>query len=191
MNGVTRTLTIVSIVGAGVVAGLFFAFSVAIMRSLEQLPPAQGLAAMQVINVRIVNPLFLLFFLGSAVTCLALMVVSFVGDAPGRWWRVAGAVVFLIGAIGVTVVVNVPLNDSLAAVDPAGAHAAETWHKYLADWVPPNHVRTIASILATALLALGLPHGAPDQEKSAAYSSAQPSQSVAGQPDPHRPVRNW
>jgi len=190
MNGVTRTLTIVSIVGAGVVAGVFFAFSVAIMRSLEQLPPAQGLAAMQVINVRIVNPVFLLFFLGSALACLALTVVSFAGDAPGRWWRVAGAAVFLIGAIGVTVVVNIPLNDSLAAVDPVGAHAAETWHKYLADWMPPNHVRTVASILATALLALGLPPGASDQEKSATYSPARPAQSVAGQPDSHRPVRN-
>jgi uncharacterized membrane protein len=166
MNDITRTLTIVSIVFVGVMAGLFFAFSVAIMRSLEKLPPAQGMAAMQLINVRIVNPVFLLFFLGSAVACVALTVVSFIGDAPGRWWRVAGAVVFLVGAIVVTIVVNIPLNDSLAAVDAGSAQADDAWRKYLTDWVRANHVRTVTSILATALLAIGLPPGSSNQQAS-------------------------
>lgn len=176
MTALTRVVTIVSIVGTGVMAGVFLIFSVAIMRSLEKLPPAQGMAAMNIINVRIVNPVFLLFFLGSALACLALAVLSFVGDIPGRWWRLAGAIVFLVGAMVVSFAVNIPLNDGLAAADPAGAHVAETWQKYLADWNPPNNIRTVTSIVATLLLVLGLPPRAETESTS--------------QPGP-QPVQTW
>src|SRR5262249_36312950 len=44
-------------------AGLFFAFSVAVMQALARLPAAGGIAAMQSINIAILNPLFLSVFL--------------------------------------------------------------------------------------------------------------------------------
>ena len=48
-----------------------------------------------------------------------------------------------------TAVVNVPLNDTLAASGDAA-----TWSRFLADWVPWNHLRTIAG--AGALLCYAL-----------------------------------
>jgi uncharacterized membrane protein len=45
----------------------------------------------------------------------------------------------------------VPLNNALAAVDPASAEAAGVWARYLNDWTLWNHVRTISSIVASAL----------------------------------------
>jgi uncharacterized membrane protein len=52
-------LTFVSALGCGLTAGVFFAFSVFVMEALASLPPAQGIAAMQSINVTVLNPWFL------------------------------------------------------------------------------------------------------------------------------------
>jgi len=43
-------LTLVSALGCGLIAGVFFAFSAFVMKALARLPPAQGIAAMQSIN---------------------------------------------------------------------------------------------------------------------------------------------
>jgi len=174
MTELTRAVTIASIVGTGLMAGLFFTFSAVIMRSLEKLPPTQGLMAMQSINLRIINPVFLLVFLGSAALCLLVAVLSFIDETPGRWWRLVGAVAYLVGIMVVTFAVNVPLNDTLAAVDPNSATAAQSWQDFLSSWNPPNHVRTVAGILAVVFLALGLPSGSTTG--SAAQVESQQSQ---------------
>lgn len=161
MTGLIRVLTVAAVVGTGVMAGLFFTFSAVIMRALERLPPAQGLGAMQVINVRIVNPAFLVFFLGSALLCLTLAVLALTNETPGRWWRLAGAGAYLAGVMVVTVAVNIPLNDTLAVVDPGSASASASWQQFLSDWNPPNHLRTVAGILATTFLVMGLPASCP------------------------------
>ncbi len=46
---------------------------------------------------------------------------------------------------------NVPLNDALAAADPASAEATALWARYLNDWTLWNHVRTISSTAACGL----------------------------------------
>ena len=56
----------------------------------------------------------------------------------------------LAGIIVVTMVFNVPLNNALAAVDPAGAEGATLWTRYLSESVPWNHVRTLAGVAALA-----------------------------------------
>ena len=63
----------------------------------------------------------------------------------------AGGVLYVIGMFVFTVVFNVPLNNALAAVDPASTEAAPLWARYLTDWTLWNHVRTIASTAACAL----------------------------------------
>jgi uncharacterized membrane protein len=63
---------LLSALGCGLMAGLFFAFSVSVMRALAALPSAAGLAAMQSINVAIINPMFLAAFFGTAVACLLI-----------------------------------------------------------------------------------------------------------------------
>ena len=40
-------LTLFAALGCGLMAGLFFAFSVAVMKALARLPSAEGIAAMQ------------------------------------------------------------------------------------------------------------------------------------------------
>ena len=58
------------------------------------------------------------------------------------------ALVYLIASIGVTMVFNVPLNNALAAVTPANADSV--WNNYISTWTFWNHVRTVASLAASA-----------------------------------------
>ena len=62
-----------------------------------------------------------------------------------------GGVLYVVGMFVFTMVFNVPLNNALAAVDPASVEAAEVWARYLKDWTFWNHVRTVASALASVL----------------------------------------
>lgn len=146
-------LTLVAIVGSGLMAGLFFAFSTAVMAALARLPAAQGLEAMNAINVVIVNPVFLTVFMGMALVALALGAKALLGwSQPGATWLLAGSLFYLIGIFAVTVAFNVPLNDALAAAGPTGAAGA--WSGFLAAWVPWNHVRTFSGIGALLCYAL-------------------------------------
>lgn len=71
-------------VGAGTIGGVFFAFSAFVMKALAQLPASQGIAAMQRINVVVLNSLFLGVFFGTAVLAGVCIVVSFFPWAPPR-----------------------------------------------------------------------------------------------------------
>lgn len=148
--------TVLATVGSGLVAGLMFAFSACVMAALGRLPAAQGIAAMQSINVAILNPAFRLLFFGTTTSCVLLAVIAAFADQPGALWRVAGSLLFIVGAFLVTIVVNVPLNNALADVDPASSEGARLWQRYLARWTVWNHVRTVAAGGATAALALAL-----------------------------------
>ena len=58
----------------------------------------------------------------------------------------------LEGSLLVTIVFNVPKNESLAALAPDGPGGADAWALYVSDWTAWNHVRTAASLAAAALL---------------------------------------
>lgn len=145
----TKILTVGGLLGSALMGGLFFAFGTAVMSSLQRLPAGQGAAAMNLINVRIQNPLFLLVFCGTALVCLALPVLAFVQDKPGKWWIVAGSALYLIGIIVVSFAVNIPLNDGLAA-------GTTDWTTYLARWNPANNLRAVAGALGVLAFALAL-----------------------------------
>ena len=57
--------TFAAALGAGLVAGIFFAFSTFVMGALGRLPQAAGISAMQSINVVVINPVFLSVFMGT------------------------------------------------------------------------------------------------------------------------------
>ncbi|RQQ56439.1 anthrone oxygenase family protein [Burkholderia stagnalis] len=149
---VTVILLWCSAIGCGVLAGVYFAFSAFVMTSLGRLAPAAGIAAMNAINVDIVRSLFMPAFLGTTLTSLALVVLALlrVGE-PGAIGIVAGGASYVLGMFVVTMVFNVPLNDALAAADPASAEGAALWARYLRDWTLWNHVRALASMAACGL----------------------------------------
>ena len=147
------TLTLITALGCGLNAGIFFAFSSFVMKALGNLPPAQGAAAMQRINLDVINPWFMAAFMGTATTSLALIVWTILAwDVPGAPYRLAGAGLYLVGTFGVTMLFNVPLNNRLAKVDPTTEEAADLWAHYLKVWTAWNTVRTIAPLAGLAAL---------------------------------------
>jgi uncharacterized membrane protein len=61
-NELIGTVAVSTMLGAALVAGIFFAFSTFVMTALGRLPPEQGIAAMQSINVTVLNPWFFAVF---------------------------------------------------------------------------------------------------------------------------------
>jgi uncharacterized membrane protein len=151
-------LTFTAALGCGLIAGLFFAFSVSVMRALARLPAAQGMAAMQAINVVIINPIFLVVFLGTAAVCVFLIIAALLGwqQTLGTVYLLTGSVLYLVGSLLVTMVFNVPMNESLAAAAPTAPDSASLWAGYLTRWTAWNHIRTVAALVAAASLTLAL-----------------------------------
>jgi uncharacterized membrane protein len=144
-------LTFLSALGAGLMAGLFFAFSAFVMTALGRIAPAAGISAMQSINVTILNPVFFTVFFGTVATSLPLAVAAFFKWAePGAAVLLAGGLLYILCSLVVTIVFNVPLNDGLAAVASDSAEGASRWTRYRAVWTPWNHVRTVGCLAASA-----------------------------------------
>ena len=149
-------LKLVSAIGCGLIAGVFFAFSTFVMSALSRLQPAQGIAAMQAINITAINPLFMTALFGTAAACIFLAISSLLKWHQPAAYLLVGSLLYLVGTVGVTIAFNVPLNDALAAVKPDSTEGANLWARYLTDWTFWNHVRTIAALAASALLTIAL-----------------------------------
>jgi uncharacterized membrane protein len=150
-------LTLFAALGCGLVAGVFFAFSTFVMKALARLPSGEGIAAMQSINVVVLNPWFLGAFLGTAAACvLALISTLLRWHEPGAIYLFIGSVLYLVGSLLVTIVFNVPRNEALASVVPTAPHSASLWTGYVASWTAWNHVRTAASLAAAASFSIAL-----------------------------------
>ena len=140
-------LTFAAALGCALVGGIFFAFSNFVMKALFRIPAPSGIAAMQAINLTVLNPLFFALFFGTAALCALLLFLRW--ESP---FALGGAVLYLIGTLGVTMVFNVPRNNALARVDPASS--VSDWRRYVQEWTWWNHVRTLAAVTAATLLHL-------------------------------------
>ncbi|MBN9267603.1 MAG: DUF1772 domain-containing protein [Hyphomicrobium sp.] len=143
--------------GAGLVGGIFFAFSNFVMKALGELDAVQGADAMQRINVTVLNPLFFALFFGTGfIALIAGITTPDPWSSPGAMLSRIGAALYLFGTLGITIVFNVPLNEKLARTKLSDPDLAQTWTDYFAAWMWWNHVRTIAALLATICFALAI-----------------------------------
>lgn len=144
-------------VGSGAAGGVFFAFSSFVMPGLARMPSIQGVGAMNAIGVAAVTPLFMLLLFGVAAACLVALPMAW-KDLPGSaaLCIVAGSLTYLLACVGVTIVVNVPLNNALAAFDASRQSIDVVWSGYLRDWGFWNHIRTIGGLTSALLFTLAL-----------------------------------
>lgn len=157
MNGLFTPLVFVAALGSALMAGTFFVFSIAVMRALDRLPPGQAIASMQSINAAILNPVFLGIFVGTGIVCIILPVASLTDWSISRaTWMFAGGLLYLLGTLLVTIVLNVPLNNRLALVRADDPAADAIWRDYAMPWTRWNHVRTLAALAATAAFIMAL-----------------------------------
>ena len=148
------SLPLLVCLGAGLIGGVFFAFSTFVMKALAQLPAEQGIAAMQRINAVVLNPLFLGVFVATAVLSGICVLAAFLpwGSTRSLLLLVAG-LTYLVGAFGVTAAFNVPRNERLARMAADSAEAAGYWPVYVREWLIWNHVRALAALVAAGCAA--------------------------------------
>ncbi|MCC2604710.1 anthrone oxygenase family protein [Planctobacterium marinum] len=124
--------------------GLYFVFSNTVMNVLKR--SDNGAVVMVEINKQIINPVFLLFFMGSAIASLYFILFGNTGD-------IVAGVVFLLGTTFVTVIKNVPLNKTLQS-EHGQTNSPNYWQIYLEKWTFWNNIRTVAAIMTGFLLVL-------------------------------------
>jgi uncharacterized membrane protein len=153
----TLTAVIFAAVGSGTMGGLLFAFSNFVMQALVEQPTESGIRTMQSINSLILNPLFVLIFLGTAGVAGLLIIAALLNlTSPGMLLLLMGGGLYWIGCLGVTIAFNVPLNDALASQMPDAIEAAQYWPHYVSQWMRWNHVRTIAALSAAGCFSFAL-----------------------------------
>jgi uncharacterized membrane protein len=69
---------------------------------------------------------------------------------------VAGALLYVIGVIGVTMMFNVPLNNELAALQSIAGDGGAVWARYLSNWTFWNTIRGVAAAAACVAFAMAL-----------------------------------
>src|SRR5215208_3318160 len=88
MSRLVQYLTLVTALGCGLSAGVFFAFSSFIMPALDRLAPGQSIRAMNSINKLAVTPVFMTALFGTALGCVGLgaWAVTSWGQRPAARW---------------------------------------------------------------------------------------------------------
>jgi len=157
MTAALFSLTLAAALGAGVIAGVFFAFSSFVMPALARLPSASGIAAMQSINVTVLNRLFLSVFAGTALFSSIVAALSmFSWSLSSSKLRIAGSALYVIGTFFATMARNVPMNNALDKISPDTAQAVQMWSDFVPRWTTWNTVRTVAALGGAACLILAL-----------------------------------
>ena len=157
MLALITPLLVVAVLGTGVMAGVFFAFSGFVTQGLDRLPAADAARAMRGINVTAVRAPLMLGLFGTGLVVLVVLGFAFTGALEGAtWWAVGAGVVYLVGAIGVTAGANVPRNNRLAAAADEAGPLASAWHEFRPSWQAWNHVRTVTCAAACVGFAVAL-----------------------------------
>ncbi|WP_280251001.1 DUF1772 domain-containing protein [Nocardia abscessus] len=166
----------------GLIAGLFYAYANSVMPALARTDDRAMIDVMQKINVVIINPWFMIAFLGT-VGCTILAAALHLGrEHRGTLIWIVLALVLNVIAFAVTSGLNVPLNDQLAAAgDPASiADLAAVRADFESAWVRWNIVRGVVHTLAFLALCGALFVAGVQQGKATAAAST-PGHPVAGQ----------
>jgi uncharacterized membrane protein len=125
-------------------AGVMFAFTVAYNPAGRRVPDDVYVRILQAINVSIVNPVFLVAYLGPVV--LLPLAAAMTGGA--LLW--IAAVVYIVGVFGVTAVGNNPLNNRLDKATPDEIATVRTW--FTGPWERLHTVRTVTGFVTVVLV---------------------------------------
>ena len=156
---IARTATLIAAtVGMGVMAGVMFLYSTAIMPGLRKTDDRTFVGAFQQIDTAIINPLFLLLFMGTLVATGVAGGLHLDSDYRSALPWIAAAFVLYLAVTVATLTINVPRNDEIkAAGDPDRIDVSATRERFNeARWLASNHFRTIATAAAFGCLAWAL-----------------------------------
>jgi uncharacterized membrane protein len=146
-----RTISLfAALLTTGLMAGLYLAFSIAVLPGIARSDDSTFVAAMRGMNAAILNPVFGLVFGGPLVFGLAA-VITRLPDEEGIGWTASALVLYVVTLV-ITGVVNVPLNNRLDSTEPPEAARA----LFERRWIRWNVVRTVVCVGSFVALALAL-----------------------------------
>ncbi|UKB85821.1 DUF1772 domain-containing protein [Chryseobacterium sp. MEBOG06] len=150
----TTLVLLITAVLTALIGGLFYAYSCSVVLGLGKLSDAEYLKAMQSINREILNPVFFMSFIGTAIL-LPISVFLFRGQQPVFIFLLIAALAYLIGVFGVTVAGNVPMNDTLDKFDISTSTAEaikQMRDNFESRWNFLNNIRTSFSVISIILV---------------------------------------
>jgi len=152
---VTLIAAFLNLVLLGAVYGVFFTYSNSIVPGLDNADAEKAVEAMRKINVAIINPRFILTFVGPVVTAAVtgFLLLGLDEDTPAYLYF-AAAVVYLLGCLVITGRINVPLNNALE--NSTSTDWTQRWADFSPRWRRWNTVRTLSSGVALILCGVGL-----------------------------------
>ena len=142
-------LELLTVIGLALMAGFLFNMSVVTAPALDALPPPQALAAWKGINSTVRNPLFLGTAFGTAVLVVACAVVGW--RSRLRVWCLSVALLYLVGVIGTTFMVEAGINGTIVAANTPPPELS----RMLSTWLLGNHVRALSGLAAFIVAWMG------------------------------------
>ena len=139
-------------VGAGLMAGVYFAFSAFIMRSFDSLNAENAVDSMNAVNDIILRSWFMPFFFGTSLLYLVLALqICFHWNNPNALLLLINGLIYFVGMFLCTIFFNVPLNKRLAMAKENNSDLDQVWSNYYKYWTRWNHLRTVSSLIACML----------------------------------------
>ncbi|GAA3989402.1 DUF1772 domain-containing protein [Allokutzneria multivorans] len=146
----SRAVLVAALLLTGLIAGLFYAYACSVMPGLARSDDRTFVEAMRGINIAIVNPVFMLTFLGAPLlTAVAALLSRGTRSLP---WLVAG-LACLLAMVVITGAANIPLNNAL---ESAGDDHATARARFENAWVLWNLLRALVSTAGFGCLAAAM-----------------------------------
>ncbi|AYN04635.1 DUF1772 domain-containing protein [Flavobacterium sp. 140616W15] len=139
----------------GLLAGIFFTWSNAITPGIGRLDDINYLSAFQNMNRTIVNPLFLIIFMGPVFLSFVTAYLYKSNHSNILWLLLLATILYFVGVFLVTIIGNIPLNNLLDKTDLTNISLEEARSlrdKFELKWNNLHLVRTITSTLSFLLL---------------------------------------
>lgn len=159
MQRLVPPMVFLSLLLSGAIFGFFYAWICSTMWGLDVLNPNDAIAAMNVMNNSVSNFVFAPAFFGTPVVLILTGVLAFLVDYKRSGILIGAAgLLYLFGALILTVNINVPLNRELYEIQAPLplAEAQAIWDSYSSTWEFWNTARTIVAGFSLFLVALGL-----------------------------------
>jgi len=149
-----------SLILHGLIAGIFLAWSIAVMPGITRLEDRNFLLSMQEMNKSIQNLPFFLCFFGSVICSLILTFWVLPNESSWiKYFLLAGTCIYCVGVLGITIMVNVPLNQKLEELNlqTLDNNKLNSFRSLFEQkWVFYNNIRTSASLISFFIQAIYL-----------------------------------
>ena len=153
MNTIILMLTTLS---SGLMAGLFYSWSISVTPGLKRLGDENYLQAFQSMNRAILNPAFFIFFMGLVILLPLLCYLYYKSPVSAEfWYTLSATILYMAGIIVVTFFGNVPINNTLEVLkieSMTSEQMASFRLGFESKWNNLNMIRTICSSLSFVLL---------------------------------------